>query len=155
MKINTPSLPTLGLLAALATAALTAPYPQSARSEGSAAPVASDTNIQLSVAHEATAGWFNHRSDSNDSHIASALSETEPALATYAAGLTIDSIHDHTNGYDFSDGATLVIANNDLSSNLFGIPPTAGWSGLGLNDPFLREIGRATGPEKREPIRLR
>ncbi len=149
MKIKTPSLPALGLLAALATAALTAPYPQSARSEGSAAPVSSDTNLQLAVAQKATAGWFNDQSDSNDYRSTSALNETDATLATYAEGLTIDSIHDDANGYDFSDDARLVIANNVLSSNLFGIPPTAGLSGFGLTDSFLREIERAPGPEGR------
>lgn len=155
MKMNSLALPTLGLLAALAILVLTAPGPKSAWSAGGAAPVASDTSIQFAVAQEATAGWLNDQSGSNDYHSTSALNETDAALVASAAGLTIDSIHDDKNGYDFSNGASRVIANNVLSSNLFGIPPTAGWSGFGLTDSFLREIARAPGPEKRERIGLR
>ncbi len=148
MKMSSLAIPALGLVAALAIALLTAPFPRSAWSAGSATPLVSDTSIQFAVAQEVTAGWFNDQSGSNDDHSTSALNETDAALATYAAGLTVDSIHDDTNGYDFSDDARLVIANNVLSSNLFGIPPNAGWSGFGLTDSFLREIERAPRPSR-------
>ena len=145
MDMNSLALPTLGLLAALATPVLAAPFAESAWSAGGAVPHVSDS--QFVVAPEATGPWFNGQFGSNDYNSTSALNETDAVLATYVAGLTIDSIHNDRNGYDFSDAASLVIANNGLSSNLFGIPPTAGWSGFGLTDSFRREIERKPEPQ--------
>ena len=143
MKMSSLAIPALGLVAALAIAVLTVPFPRSAWSAGIPAPLVSDANIHSAAAPEATAGWFNDQSGSNDYHGTSALDETDAVLATYATGLSTDSIHDDKNEYDFSDGARLVIPNNSLSSNRFGISPTAGWSGFGVIDSYLRETGRA------------
>ena len=151
MKMNRLALPTLGLLAALASPVLAAPFFENPGSAGSMALLVSDTSAQFVLAQEPTAPWPDDQFGGQDSDSTSAFHETAVLLATNETGLTIDPIHDAMDWYDLSDVASLVIANNGLSSNRFGIPPSAGWSGFSLTDSFLRETASDTGPAEAGP----
>ncbi len=148
MKMKSVALPTLGLLAAIATTVLATRFSESAWSAASAAPGVPDPKIRFVGAHEPMADWFNDQSGSKDYYTTSVLDETDEALAKEVAGLTLDSIDDGKNGFDFSDDASAVIGHNRLSSNLFGISPTAGWSGFSPTESFRRVIERQPGPAR-------
>lgn len=75
------------------------------------------------------------------------FNETNSALAAFVGALAVDSVHDGKDWYDFSDVASLFVANAGLSSNARGITPVAGWSGFGLTDSLLFVSGnRGSSP---------